>query len=126
MRKRSATFSVRHNENEFTTQAFLLRTKPTDIGLWFEFYHPDARWFLRWHLVSSARLPVNSQSLRKSVYHLALTLAQFYNPRTEPLRQYSPREIEAISVTLHALRLYVKKYTKEPETTEPDTDTVSE
>ena len=81
---------------------------------------------LRWHLVSSARLPVNSQSLRKSVYHLALTLAQFYNPRTEPLRQYSPREIEAISVTLHALRLYVKKYTKEPETTEPDTDTVSE
>ena len=81
---------------------------------------------LRWHLVSSARLPVNSQSLRKSVYHLALTLAQFYNPRTEPLRQYSPREIEAISVTLHALRLYVKKYTKEPETTEPDTDTASE
>ena len=81
---------------------------------------------IRWHLVSSARLPVNSQSLRKSVYHLALTLAQFYNPRTEPLRRYSPREIEAISVTLHALRLYVKKYTKEPETTEPDTDTVSE
>ena len=82
--------------------------------------------FLRWHLVNSPRFPVNSQSLRKSIYHLALTLAQFYNPRTEPLRNYSPREIEAISVTLHALRLYVKKYTKEPESTEPDTDTASE
>ncbi|MBO7726728.1 MAG: hypothetical protein J6S40_09725 [Thermoguttaceae bacterium] len=82
--------------------------------------------FLRWHLVNSARFPINSQSLRKSIYHLALTLAQFYNPRTEQLRNYSPREIEAISVTLHALRLYVKKYTKEPESTEPDTDTASE
>ncbi|MBR2693878.1 MAG: hypothetical protein IKE69_06655 [Thermoguttaceae bacterium] len=81
---------------------------------------------LRWHLVSSARFPINSQSLRKSVYHLALTLAQFYNPRTEPLWKYSPREIEAIGVTLHALRLYVKKYTREPEPTEPDTDTASE
>ncbi len=78
--------------------------------------------FLRWHLAASDRFPVNSQSLRKSIYHLALTLAQFYNPRTEPLRNYSPREIEAISVTLHALRLYVKKYTKEPESGEQEPD----
>ncbi|MGI5831992.1 MAG: hypothetical protein ACOX6D_05605 [Thermoguttaceae bacterium] len=71
--------------------------------------------FLRWHLVASDRFPVNSQSLRKSIYHLALTLAQFYNPKKDPLRTFSGKEVEAISVTLHALRLYVKKYTKDPD-----------
>ena len=75
--------------------------------------------FLRWHLAASERFPVNSQSLRKSIYHLALTLAQFYNPKTDPIWSLSPKEVEAISVTLHALRLYVKKYTKTPEDPEP-------
>ena len=81
---------------------------------------------LRWQLLVSSKFPINSQSLRRSVYHLALTLAQFYNPKTDKLERLSPKEIEAISVTLHALKLYVKKYTREESNEPQDTSTASE
>lgn len=68
--------------------------------------------WLRWLLIASDRFPVDPEAVKKSIYHLAFTLAQFYNPKIEKMGAYSPKEIEAISVSLHAIRLYFDKYSE--------------
>lgn len=81
---------------------------------------------LRWQLSASDRFPINTQTMRKSIYHLALTLAQFYNPKTDKLGNISPKDVEAVSVSLHAIRLYIKSQTKGDSNGTQDNETALE
>ena len=61
---------------------------------------------LRFLIAGASRAELESETMRRSVYHLALYLAKTRRP-TDPLGDRSPREIEAIGVVLHALSLYL-------------------
>ena len=61
---------------------------------------------LRFLIAGASRDELESETMRRSVYHLALYLAQTRKP-TVPFGDCSMRELEALSVTLHAISLYL-------------------